>query len=176
MDAKISNAIENVERLRTMFDALFVVSSAIKSGVLDEQTLAERHAQLKRLQQELDDAKAEKAKVVADLAQQKTAADALLTDAKVTAHRLVSEAQTKAASLLEAAEAGADDLTRSANAQRQADLEQHAALMAGKQATLADLDRQVAVATQQLSALAQQHDAIEQKVNALKAAAAKVLG
>lgn len=176
MDARITNAIESVERLRTMVDSLFVLSNAIKSGVLDEQTLAERQTQLKRLQQEMDEAKAEKARVVADLARQKATAEAMVTEAKTTAHLLVAEVQEKAKSLLDAAQASIDDQARRSAAQRQAEVNQHETLMTGKQAALADLDRQVTAATQKLAALTQQHDTIENKVAALKAAAAKVLG
>lgn len=176
MDPKIINAIESVERLRAQFEALFVLSDAVKEGVLADQTRAERLMQLKGLEKELNQAKADKAETLAELVRQKKLADDEVFTAKAQATNLLANAQDKVKKLLEAAEAGVAEQTRSAAAQRQAEIENHAQLMAGKQAMLADLDRQVVGASERLADLTQQHDVIEKKVSALKAAAAKVLG
>lgn len=175
MDAKLINATESVERLKQTFECLAVLSDAVKAGYIDEQTIGERKAQLAELDAKIVDATATEASLVADIEQHRKDDAALTAEAEAKAKQLKADAEAQAASLLDAAQKGAEQLAADAAAERNQALEAHGAVMAEKQAALADLERQITMASEQLAEVEKQKAAAAAATDALKAAAAAVL-
>lgn len=176
MNAKLLNATESVDRLRQMFEALYVLSDAVKAGLLEDQTVAERKTQLARLESDLAEAKKNLAVVEADIVQHAKAAEANQAEVQRRLKIAIDDANARAGSLVKDAEAQANAIATNAAKGTQEALAAHAAVMAEKQAKLADLDRQVQAAADRLADLHKQSVDKQAQIEALKSAAAKVLG
>jgi len=175
MDAKVINATDKVDQLREMFDALGVLSTAVKAGAIDDQTVAERKVQIEALGKRLETLKADEASLVADIEQHRKDDAAATAEAAAMAKRTLEEASAKAASLLDAAQKGVARLEADAAAERNEALETHRAQMNEKQAMLADLNRQIDEAANKLSDVNVECAEVEKRTADLRAAAAAIL-